>query len=588
MTPPSASRLPRPTLRPDSRPPRTNAAQDALGASEHLVAKLMPRLAPFMFAYAIFQIALYRRPWASVPLLAGCVGLLAVPAAARRFGVSNAWLGAGVLYVTLGLTSYARGGLLPAVVLWHLVVPFGTYLMGRRRLAVVYTALALAQVALLWLLQARGWAPPLSTTSPFGAGSAVVGVVLVLGVTIVLQRHLRTRARSEADELRARLARLQRMESVARLAGGVAHDFNNLLAVVAAHGEALRERADLDPTGVEDVEAILEATRSGATLTRQLLAAARERPSEALEVLDLRRQLVETVGVLRKVLRENIDIHLDDATTAHPVEGDRWEVEQVILHLALNAQDAMPDGGSLRLRLQDRRIAEPMELLYGTLQPGTYAVLTVQDEGGGMAPEVLEHAVEPYFTTRQEHGGSGMGLAVVHGVVLRSGGQLHAHSDARLGTTVTLYLPRSTAALTPERPAAPSLVSSARRILLVEDDPAVRRAMARLLRLDGHEVVQEEDGAAGWRWVQEHRDAFDVLLTDLVMPGLSGRELALRARSLRPDLPVVFMSGYAGEAAPSAEEVPHGVFLSKPVRLEDLRRALEQVVEAPAGPPADG
>ena len=380
-----------------------------------------------------------------------------------------------------------------------------------------------------------------------------------------------------------RIAQSQRLESVGRLAGGIAHDFNNLLTVILADTESIQGRAGAEDAEVREIEA---AARRAAELTRQLLAFSRGqvlRPS----VLDLNEIITSFESMLRRVIGEDIDLRLRLADALDPVEADPAQIERVIMNLVVNARDAMPNGGTLELRTEVVEIDEDYVQNRPGVRTGRHVLLSVSDTGVGMTEDVRRNAFEPFYTTKPKGRGTGLGLASVYGVVRQSGGDISLYSEPGQGTIVKIFLP-SAAAGQVSRTAAPVTAESSSpaqggTVLLVEDDPAVRKLVSRSLGVLGFHVLEVPDGIAALQKVTELDGRVDVVLTDMVMPGMSGIDLVTRLREKWPTIGVVMMSGYTGDTYVEAEGFPRDVgFLEKPFAVADLRRTIRNAVTARA------
>jgi two-component system cell cycle sensor histidine kinase/response regulator CckA len=383
------------------------------------------------------------------------------------------------------------------------------------------------------------------------------------GVATDITHHLR---------LEARLRDAQRLEAVGQLAGGVAHDFNNLIAVIANYAAFVRKELPDGSRAAGDADQILSASKRASDLTRRLLLFSR-RQSGTPEVISVRRVVEGVETVLGQTLGAGVELAVECDERLWDVEADRSQLEQVLMNLAVNAREAMPEGGALRIEAHN-------DVLRGETdptRPSARAVrLTVADTGRGMAPEVIAHAFEPFFTTKPA-GGIGLGLATVHGIVTQAGGRVELESETGQGTTVSVWLPAV------RRGTPPSIATGAPRgrgetALVVEDADAVRVLTGRILYSAGYQVIPVENGATAL----ERLDAADVLVTDVVMPGMSGVELATAARERRPGLPVVFVSGYTGNEVVAAEGDPATAFLGKPFDGDDLLRAVRATLDAAA------
>jgi signal transduction histidine kinase/ActR/RegA family two-component response regulator len=367
------------------------------------------------------------------------------------------------------------------------------------------------------------------------------------------------------------LRHAQKMEAVGRLAGGVAHDFNNLLTVIRGYGELLNENLEADDTGKADVAEILKAAESASSLTRQLLVFSRKQLL-APKVVKLEEIVRGTEKMLRRLIGEDIELVVRSAPELWSVMADPGQLEQVVMNLALNARDAMPDGGSLIIELVN--VDEPH---------GRYVVLTVTDNGCGMDASTLARIFEPFFTTKGEGRGTGLGLAMVHGIVEQSGGSIAVQSEPGRGTSFRVALPRAKeGVVAPEAPpAAPVTRRRNETVLLVEDEPAVRTLARQVLRKEGYEVLEAARGDEALDIALRHPRTIHLLLTDVVMPGMSGRRLWEQLSTCRPDAKVLFMSGYTDDAV-----VRHGIrdaglpFLQKPFSLTALADAVRRAIDA--------
>jgi two-component system, cell cycle sensor histidine kinase and response regulator CckA len=385
-------------------------------------------------------------------------------------------------------------------------------------------------------------------------------------VTIATDITERRRSAEERAELEHRLAQAQRLESVGQLAGGVAHDFNNLLSVIlTCVGFATRELPADHPVR-DDVEEIGRAADRAAALTRQLLMFSRREVVKP-EVLDVGGLLRDLERLLNRTLSERIALRITVGPDLLPVLADRAQLEQVLVNLAVNARDAMPDGGTLAIAVA------------GTADG---VRITVVDDGTGMLEEVRDRAFEPFFTTKDPGQGTGLGLATVHGIVTDSGGTVDITSAPGRGTSVTIFLPGCREQVrSPELPAEPGEhAPSAARVLVVEDQEPVRRQACRILAAHGYEVTEApggEEALEGWEEV-------DVLVTDVVMPGMTGQQLAQLAIERNPDLRVVFMSGHTEDVlVRNGARARNLAFVQKPFTRATLLRAVENALAASAG-----
>lgn len=391
----------------------------------------------------------------------------------------------------------------------------------------------------------------------------------------------RKEAEERLREAQQQLAQAQKMEAVGRLAGGVAHDFNNLLTVIRGYAELLAPALEKDPDTREEITEILRAAERAGTLTGQLLAFSRRQTLE-MRPLDLRAAVTDTEKMLRRLIGEDIRLEVALPPALGRVNADRGQIEQVLMNLAVNARDAMPDGGPLRISLSETTVEQPLSAASGTVPPGRYVVLEVADEGIGMTPETLEHAFEPFYTTKAKGKGTGLGLATVYGIVKQSGGHVRVTSAPGEGTTIDLYFPRAGE----EDGETPSARAAQRggpeTILITEDEAGVRDVAARFLARWGYRILTAESGASALALAEAEPGPIDLLLTDLVMPGMSGADLARALGARRAGLRVLFMSGYSHdvlERSPPPGAAPP--LLRKPFTEADLVRGVREALDAP-------
>ena len=353
-----------------------------------------------------------------------------------------------------------------------------------------------------------------------------------------------------ASEERLRAA--QKLEAVGRLAGGVAHDFNNLLTVVLGRLQFLKRATDLADADRTHVDEAFDATSRAVSLTRQLLAFSRGQVMQH-RVFWLNSVISSMHEMLRRVAGEHIEVLLALDASVGPIDSDPVQIEQVILNLVLNARDAMPAGGTLIASTREIRLDESDARQRDGAKPGAYVVLTVADSGFGMSPEVMGHLFEPFFTTKAQGEGTGLGLATVYGIIKQSGGHACVRSEVGVGSTFELWLPRANendaaveaSAATPAAVATPTNVAGrGETILVVEDEDGLRRLVIEMLRRAGYHVLSADCGETALRLLLEHLQGVSLLLTDVVMPKMSGRTLAARVLQLRPDLRVLLMSGH--------------------------------------------
>ncbi|GIM98095.1 hybrid sensor histidine kinase/response regulator [Paractinoplanes toevensis] len=388
---------------------------------------------------------------------------------------------------------------------------------------------------------------------------------------VAVVRDLTERARAEQEKARLRaeahVHRSQRLESLGQLAGGVAHDFNNMLGVIVNYAsfvieEASSESPDMSAI-VADAQQVVQAGKRGTDLTHQLLAFAR-REVVRPQVLDLNAAIGEVEEMLRRSLGEHINLIVRPGEELPPVVCDPGQISQVLVNLALNARDAMPGGG---------------DLVIDTGRHGEQVRLRVGDSGTGMSPEVVERAFEPFFTTKGSGAGTGLGLATVYGIITQAGGEVSIASSPGVGTTVTVLLPVSSDLSDSLDKSVTSAPAPARgeTLLVVEDEAALRDVAGRILSGAGYRVLAAECGAAALELAAGHEGSIDLLVSDVVMPGMLGKELAERLVSIRPDTRVLYMSGYAQPVLHSQGTLDPGVaLLEKPFTADDLLTAVRK------------
>src|SRR3954447_3417503 len=374
----------------------------------------------------------------------------------------------------------------------------------------------------------------------------------------------------------ARVRGARRVEAVGQLAGGVAHDFNNLLAVIANYAQFVRKELEEGSRAAGDMDQIITASRRASELTRRLLLFSR-RQSGTPEVLSLRRVIESLELLLHRTLGDDVQLVVSCDERLWDVEADRSQLEQLVMSLVMNSREAMPEGGTLRIEVANTVMRDPDG-------PSARAVrLTVVDTGRGMPKEVAAPALEPFFTTKAVSGhGVGLGLATVYGIVTKARGRIELESEPGHGTTVTVTLPAVRRASDDDpSPSAPR--GRGETVLVVEDADAVRVLTGRILYSAGYQVISVESGAVAL----ERLDAADVLVTDVVMPGMSGVELAVAARERRPGLPAVFVSGYTGDATMSSSADPATPSLATPFDGEELLKAVRATLDGAARVRAD-
>jgi PAS domain S-box-containing protein len=389
---------------------------------------------------------------------------------------------------------------------------------------------------------------------------------------------------TDRKELEERFRQAQKMEAVGRLAGGIAHDFNNLLMVIQGYADLLADRLPAGDPARRNAEQIQMASQRAASLTQQLLAFSRKQIL-APKVLNVHTVVADMEKILRRLIGEDIQLETNSEKDLGLVKADRSQIEQVILNLAVNARDAMPNGGRLTIETANVELDSSFTRAPQVLAPGNYVMLAVTDNGTGMDADTQAHIFEPFFTTKEKGKGTGLGLATVYGIVKQSGGYVWVYSEPGHGATFKVYLPRIEDEDSP-LVREPSEIRSLQRgssevVLLVEDEKGVRQLAREYLETSGYRVIEAEDGHTALELAAMHAGTIDVLLTDVVMPGIGGRELAERVAQIRPGIKILYMTGYTDRAI-----VHHGVLatdavlLQKPFTLATLAAKLREILTA--------
>ena len=393
---------------------------------------------------------------------------------------------------------------------------------------------------------------------------------------------------TEHKRLEEQLRHSQKMEAVGQLAGGVAHDFNNLLMLIQAQSERLRGRLQSDDLAYADALEIEQAVKQAASLTSRLLAFSRRQLLQ-VQVLDLNAVLADTAKMLERFIAPDIELKVARAAEPQWVKADPSQLGQVLLNLAVNARDAMPQGGQLTISAKSAELKVPQTAVHGVIPPGVYTVLAVSDTGTGMDTEVQEHIFEPFFTTKPPGKGTGLGLAIVYGVVKQTGGWITVRSKPGAGTSFEMYIPHADAS--EEEPAATAkqkepgtrtdaqLGRGTETILLVEDQQGIREVVQEFLKRRGYSVLCAADGDEALQIADEHTRPIHLLLTDVVMPNMGGAELVQQITRTRPDIRVLFISGNPDQAALDERLGTAAVVLQKPFPLDSLLRTVRSVLD---------
>jgi PAS domain S-box-containing protein len=411
----------------------------------------------------------------------------------------------------------------------------------------------------------------MSTTPILGPSDECVGALAM--VSDVTERR----------KLEAQLRQSQRLEAIGQLAGGIAHDFNNLLLVVKGHAEFALEDISAGHAQVDDIKTVVEAADRAAALTRQLLAFSRQQVLQP-RVLDLNELVTSFAKMVRRVIPADIAIETKLAGDLGAIEADAGQLEQVLMNLVVNARDAMPRGGKVTIETSNADLdgTSPMRDSPPEVRPGSYVSLVVNDTGGGMDKETQARAFEPFFTTKERGNGTGLGLSTVYGIVKQSGGYIWVFSEPGQGTTLRIYMPRV------PKPAGHVKTSTDRTeparggetVLVVDDEPLVRAVARRLLMKKGYRVLEAENGAEALRICEESVPSIDLVVTDLVMPEMGGRELAAELHARHAGVRILFMSGYTEDAALRTSVLQVGqAFLAKPFTADEFARKVREVLD---------
>ena len=387
---------------------------------------------------------------------------------------------------------------------------------------------------------------------------------------------------TEQCRLEVQLQQAHKMDAIGRLAGGVAHDFNNLLMVISSYAELMLDSLGPKHPLRRNVQEIMGASRRAADLTRQLLVFGRKQV-QTLQLLDLNSVIDEISRMLLRMIGEDIELVFVPGAHLGIVKADPVQIEQVLMNLAGNARDAMPDGGKLTVETIAIKLDEAYVQKHAVVPAGDYILLTVADSGMGIAPQHLPHIFEPFYTTKEETQGTGLGLATVYGIVKQSGGFVWVYSEPGMGTTFKIYLP-SVMAETCERPRVARIEKvtppGCETILLVEDEPAVRQSEREFLLLNGYLVLEASDGEDALYLASQFKGAIHLMISDVVMPRMGGAKLAEQLRALRPDVKVLFVSGYAEATVLRQGGIDLATgFLQKPFSLKTLARKIREVIE---------
>jgi PAS domain S-box-containing protein len=387
---------------------------------------------------------------------------------------------------------------------------------------------------------------------------------------------------NEKKKLEQQLRKAQKMEAIGQLAGGIAHDFNNHLSVIIGFSEVLLNRATDDDKMRGQCEQIKKAGERAASLTRQLLAFSRQQVLTP-KVLDLNHVVTETEKMLARLIGEHIELSTKLDSSLGSVKADPGQIEQIIINLAVNARDAMPEGGKLIIETANVELDEEYVLQHQPCVAGRYVLLTISDTGTGMDEQTIAHMFEPFFTTKEVGKGTGLGLSTVYGVVKQSGGYVWVDSEIGRGSTFKIYLPRvdDLVQQRPSKSSAREPLSGTETVLLVEDEESVRKLTCTFLDDEGYKVIEANSGAHALELAANAAVPIHILLTDIVMPGMNGHSLAQRMLALRPEMKILYVSGYAGGFEPHSQILEDGtIVVSKPFSRKALLGKLREVLDS--------
>lgn len=457
-----------------------------------------------------------------------------------------------------------------------------------------FTAGDFGALEALRLIQERGVDLPLIAVTGKIRDSEVLSVLTagaadhltrrnLMRLNAAVERELRAaRLRRERNRLEEQFRQAQKMEAVGRLAGGVAHDFNNLLTVITGYSDLLLAGRDLREPQRTALQEIRRSAERGGGLTNQLLAFSRRQPLQS-RLVHLNQLVLQIEKLLRRLIGEDIELITVPAATEDAVVADPGRLEQVIMNLAVNARDAMPDGGKLTIETGTAQLDEALDAQQLGVKPGFYVTISVSDTGTGMDHETQSHLFEPFFTTKSAARGTGLGLATAYGIIRQSNGAIGFSSRLGSGTTACIYLPlvEDQAEVQDEASTPEELLNGAETILLVEDETRVRKLIVDVLTARGYRVLEATRGAEALRLCEIHKSGIDLAVVDVVMPEMSGPDLMRQMTPLNPGIRVLYISGYTEEAM-----VHHGIeqsgaaFLQKPFLPDALARKVREILDS--------
>ncbi len=482
------------------------------------------------------------------------------------------------------LESRTDGGIVTANLAWRRIFGFGDH----EDLSQVDTQTLYADPrerhAVLSTIRSQGALPSTETMfrrrdgTPFPAERYLSSVRNAEGEVVALRGIVIDTTQRKL--LEAQLHQAQKMRAVGQLTGGIAHDFNNIMMIILANADALADEEELTESARRRVAQIAKAIDRATVLTRSLLAFSRKLPLRP-QRLDLNALVVETGHLLQRTLGTQIEIESMLGDSLWPVEVDRGQFENALVNLCLNARDAMPDGGQLLIETANVMLGEAGSGGPADAVPGAYVRLAVHDTGSGIAAEALPHVFEPFFTTKEVGKGTGLGLSMVQGFIIQSRGHIGIESEAGRGTTVTIHLPRAAeAAAVDSKSSEADLPRGREAVLVIEDEPRVRAAVVEQLQSLGYGVTAAADGAAGLAAFETAKRPYDLLVTDVIMPGITGKKLADEVAMRWPGTAVLFMSGYSHDNIVREGRLETGAkLLAKPFRKADLARAVREALD---------
>lgn len=391
----------------------------------------------------------------------------------------------------------------------------------------------------------------------------------------------RKKTEEQRNKLQMQLVQSQKLESVGLLAGGVAHDFNNILAAIQGFAELAVDNADAGSIVKTEVNEIIRASKKARDLTQQLLAFARIQPLD-LKNININDIVKDFTGMLSRTLRENIIIRNELCYNPGSIEGDPIQIEQVILNLALNSQDAMPDGGTILIKTSRVEVTEDFIKKFGDITPGNYILLSINDSGSGIGPDIKDNIFDPFFTTKDFGKGTGLGLSTVYGIVKQHRGMIHFNSDKKSGTIFNIYLPVTDKAPEADTPPAEELIHATgnETILAVEDNPEVRNLLEAIFKKTGYNAFIAENAEAALTIASSYEGVIHLLITDVIIPGMNGMQLYGKISRMRPEIKVIYISGYTASAIDYSGTLEEINFIQKPFSISDFFKKVRGVLDS--------